>query len=572
MPITYSLTSGPAGASISGDTLTWTPTPAELVMPSTFDVKASDKLGSEIAQSWTVTPLRAVTLKIVDYFWSPGGSSAASLPPIPAPVGALVPGLAKPLPAYLSADGTYYTIYHVPAGYYWLEAGPTEKYWTNTNTFDVGTDYVGAQLDGNATAMPVTFTGLKLDPDGFTGGEAIWVGQANANSWFAPATQPGSGATSFTDSDSIPARTLPALTAADDSYVLEYEWNDPGSTYYEGLSLTYSKAEAAGTSYSTPITGSLTAAPTTVTLDALMSGWSSLVPVGEPVQADGKSTTFFGTYMWAQPYTKYPMAAIGGGMPSCIMGSANVPCSGSYAGYNGWPSGSGPEPATITNAPRNNRVDGNPGPLYVAWAERCQASTTPGEDNCEGAVNDDLVTLSFATPFSSSWPYVVWSQQELSVPVAGASQLFTAYSNSAYAWSSASTVPTSTFTLQPAVETVTSPKINGADFYTSSSPSKPLILSWTAAKTNGGARLAGYDVTVYSIPTGSNPWGDLLAKLYTTGTSLTVPTGLLPAGSYVFVIESVADASASLTASPYRSSYPKGTAQAVSAAVTISGS
>ncbi len=314
-PITYTLTSGPAGATISSGTVSWTPTTAELLMPSSFTVTAKDTLGASNTQTWSVAPLRAVTMNIVDNFWASSGPSPAAIPPIPAPVGAIVPGSATPLVGVISGDGTYYTIHNVPAGYYWLEDGPTEKHWTNTSTFDVGTDYVGQQLDGNATPMPVTFTSLAIDE--FSGGEAIWVGSANANSWWAPATQPIDGAISYTDTETIPASTLPALTSADDSYVLEYEWGTPNNSYYEGLSLMDSGVAPSTFTYATPITGSLMHATLTQTLTESMTGWDSLVPSSEPAVYAAPSATFFGTYMWAQPYTTPPLAAIGGGMPSC---------------------------------------------------------------------------------------------------------------------------------------------------------------------------------------------------------------------------------------------------------------
>jgi hypothetical protein len=559
-PITYTLTSNPAGASISGGTVTWTPTTAELLMPSNFTVTAKDTLGASNTQSWTVAPLRAVTMNILDNFWASAGPSPAAIPPIPAPVGAIVPGSAIPLVGQISGDGTYYTIHNVPAGYYWLEDGPTEKHWTNTSTFDVGTDYVGQQLDGNATPMPVTFTSLTIDE--FSGGEAIWVGSANANSWWAPATQPTNGAISYTDTETIPASTLPALTSADDSYVLEYEWGAPNNSYYEGLSLMDSGVAPSTFTYATPITGSLTHATLTQTLTESMTGWDALVPPGEPAVYAAPLATFFGTYLSAQPYTTPPLAAIGGGMPSC----GSLPCP---TGYNGWPAEGGPEPATLLNAPHDARLNGNPGPLYVAWAERCQTGEV-----CQGADPGgvaDLVTLNFASPFPSSWPYVLWSQQETSVSL-GATYSFVMYGTSAVEFSSLSTIPSSTYTVSPVVEPVTNPALNTNSIYSSASPTAPLTLSWTAATTNGGARLAGYDVQVYAFPATGAPWGDVLAKLYTTGTSLTIPTGLLSAGNYVFVIEAVADATADVTASPYRSSYPKGTAQVVSAMITISGS
>ncbi len=126
----------------------------------------------------------------------------------------------------------------------------------------------------------------------------------------------------------------------------------------------------------------------------------------------------------------------------------------------------------------------------------------------------------------------------------GATYSFVMYGTSAVEFSSPSTIPSSTYTVSPVVEPVTSPMLNSNSIYSSSSPTAPLTLSWTAATTNGGARLAGYDVQVYAFPATGAPWGDVIAKLYTTGTSLTIPTGLLSAGNYVFVIESVADATA----------------------------
>lgn len=191
--ITYSLTSGPAGASISGSTVAWTPTAAELLMPSSFAIKATDAAGASNTQSWTVTPKRAITMTLIDTFWAKSGSSPAPLTGT-TPVGALVPGSSTLIAGVDNGDGTY-TIHNVPAGYYWLVAGSTEHYYTNTSTFDISTDYVGQQIDGNAAAMPVTFgsagpPAVGLTIDAFSDGEAIWVGSANENSWWAPATQP----------------------------------------------------------------------------------------------------------------------------------------------------------------------------------------------------------------------------------------------------------------------------------------------------------------------------------------------------------------------------------------------
>jgi hypothetical protein len=597
--ITYTLTTGPG--TITGNTLSWTTLAnfSDRVTPTTFTVTAKTAAGGVATQSWTVTPLRPVSMTIIDKFWGASGevdnplydtvTGTTTTPGIPN-AGVIVPGssttctsttgVTLTLCAVDNGDGTY-TINNVPAGNYWLVAGPAEHYWTNTNTFDIGTDYVGQKLEGNATAMTLDIgsvgppaTGLTIDA--FSAGDAIWIGSADANSWYAPPAQTAlaPGATLFTDvTDTIPLSTLPALTV--DSYILQFDWSGTtgtGSTagLYQGLSIQADQAEATGFNYTTAPASTPLAPSVPTTLALSMSGWKTLIVPGEPVPASGQTssgdpTTFFGTYLMAQPYTSplTSIAAIGGGMPSC----GTVACP---AGYSGWPAGGGPEPATLVNTPHDQRQNGNPGPLYMAWAERCQSSGSSG-DHCQGAVNGDTVQLSFSNPFPSAWPYVLWSQQEISVPITGATQLFTTYSNSAVEFSS---IPTSA-TVQPVIEPVTSPAINGA-FYSDAQLTAPLNISWTAATIPSGAptgsKVAGYRVVVYAVPTTATPyWDSALAELFTQSTSVTVPTGLLKAGTYVFVIESIADARANVTTTPFRSSYPKGTAQIVSAAMTIPG-
>ena len=578
--ITYSLTAGPAAptASIVGTTgaITWGPVPpADRVMPSTFTVKATTALGGTASETWIVTPLRAVTMTLIDNFWASAGALGGGPSPLSGtlPVGARVPGSTLSCTSGTATlnycgvdngDGTY-TINNVPAGYYWLVSGPTEEFWTNVNTFDDGTDYVGQQLDGNATAMTLDIAspGLTISP--YVSGDAIWIGSPNFNSWYNPTTPPAASSTTYIDTtDSIPALTLPALTAAD-SYILQYDYLSPANASYIGLGITVDQVEPSTFAYTSLVSGALTATSPTTT-DLTMGNWPAMVPPSsaEPGGNTG-SATFFGTYLWAQPYTTPPLAAIGGGMPSCIMGSATAGCG---TNINGWPSGSGPEPATIINAPRDNRLFGSPGPVYAAWAERCQTGEV-----CEGAANAETVTLSFSNPFTTSPPFVLWSQQENSVFVPGYTTAFVTYPNAAIEFSSAPT----TATVAPAINPVASATINGADLFTTSSPTKPLVLSWAAATVATGAptgaMIAGYDVLVYAVPTSSGgAWGSPLAKLYTPTPTATVPSGLLPAGTYVFVIESIADAGANVATSPFRSAYPTGRAQVVSAPITITGS
>ncbi|MBL8677617.1 MAG: hypothetical protein JNK05_00510, partial [Myxococcales bacterium] len=54
-PLVFSLTASPPGATLSGSTVTWTPTPAQMGQMFTFTVRVTDGDGGTTTQTWTVT-------------------------------------------------------------------------------------------------------------------------------------------------------------------------------------------------------------------------------------------------------------------------------------------------------------------------------------------------------------------------------------------------------------------------------------------------------------------------------------------------------------------------------------
>ncbi len=573
--ITYTLTSPVTGASISGSALSWTPTGVAPLtgreMPTTFTVTATTALGGANTQTWIVTPLRQVVVSRIDTFWTTTGASPQALLSLPT-LGATVPGWSAPTcvsggvtyslcaGSLTSLDGTY-TIDNVPAGYYWLTIDPVEMVFTNTSSFDVSKDYVGNLDSATAVATPVTFSGLTGT---FSPGDAIWVGSPNTNAWFAPQA---ALVTPFTDSELIAIDTLPLIATGDPSWVLQYSSSSTGNASYSGSSISADVNLETSFTYATPITGAL-APSTSNTLAVTMTGWGALVPA---VESGTPTVTFFADTLTSQPYaptTPTLIAANGGGFPGCIMGSATLGCpvAPAYnAGLLGWPTASyWPQPAIIATADPNTREAGeNAGPLFMAWAERCASEPPLGA--CQPP-DGDAISLTFDNPFPTT-PIVLTGQQEIQIPLVAGVSNFALSDTSAVEFA---TLPASA-TMQPVVLPVTAPLINGVDLYSTGPATAPLNLSWAAATTPTGARLMGYHIIVYSVPA-SGEWGAAIINLFTTDTELTVPTGLLGPGTYVFVIEARADATANVLSSPWRSSYPKGTAQVVSAPITIAGS
>jgi len=600
--VSYTLTSGLG--SISGDTLTWTTLPdaSDRLLPTSFTVTATNALGGTNTQTWIVTPLRAVTVTLVDNFWNVGPTSPQLQPLYSlSTLGVIVPGsTATPctsggISLTICDEGTAlttttgsYTINNVPAGYYWLAVGPTEKYYTNVNSFASGTDYVGQLLGAPGTSTPIDITGLTLDATAsptVSASDTIWIGSPNTTAWFAP-QDPLS--LSFTDTESIAAGTLPLINSAEvdgespePSWILQFSTQGISSASplgYVGMSIVADESLGTGYTFISPVGGTLTPS-TSATLSFKTTGWGSLIPAA--TYLPGSTTprlVYFATYLASLPYTTAPLAAIGGGYPACETGSSLVPCS-EAPGLVGWPAYSfnAPDPDLLSVAPQNNREAGNDaGPLFLAFAQLDSPACTSTPTTLCTPPNGDTVSMAVDNAFASTgWPMVLSSQVEIQVSI-GAPSSFSTISTSQF-----SVVPNgatglgSTITDQPVVYPVTAPTLNGASLYTAASGiAPPLTLSWTAATVNSaisGAKLSGYHVIVYAVPT-SGQWGSALANLYTPNASLTIPTGLLPAGTYVFVVESRADALANVTSAPWHSHYPRGTAQVVSAPITITGS
>jgi hypothetical protein len=166
--VTFSLTTAPNGATLGGNTLSWTPAASQSRVSNTFAVTARTPSGGSAMQSWTVTPNGTITVKWVDTYWSPSGPVAvAALASAALNMQAMVTqrdGSIGLLPASATSSPGVFTIANVPAGSYWLAPGRGGAFWTSTGAFDAGRDIAGGQTpftkSSNNTSFNLNFSGV----------------------------------------------------------------------------------------------------------------------------------------------------------------------------------------------------------------------------------------------------------------------------------------------------------------------------------------------------------------------------------------------------------------------------
>lgn len=181
--ITFSLVSGPNGASISNGTLTWTPTHAQSRVSNSFDIKATTGAGGSADQTFTVTPTGTIQGTAVDTYVTSTGNVTSPEDLTTAYIGAEVLNGSTwtTIQGTGNSDGTF-IISGVPNGSYWL-AVASGGYWTSASNIDLGQDYLGrnsGKLPSNATMLAVNLDGL----DAWTAGDSLDIFNPNLSQDF----------------------------------------------------------------------------------------------------------------------------------------------------------------------------------------------------------------------------------------------------------------------------------------------------------------------------------------------------------------------------------------------------
>jgi len=543
--VTFALSNAPAGASLSGNTISWTPTGAQARTSNSFAATATTSAGASATQSWSVIPNGTVHLSRIDTVWNDTGSTDSPLDwSLIAPhVAVLVP---QPDGSFTSLSGTpgvkgAFEIADVPAGYYWLQIGPEDYYWTSSSTVDLGRDYFALSVNtpaptNSTTTFNFSFTALEATatpgslqfsaPDSF----ALQYGGATA-----------ADSTTFTGAMRIGGNI--GFSGVKNAFVTQYL---PTTLGYLNGQLLGPELTLANLSLTTggvnTISGALNPpVPATLQLSVQASAWMPMFDHVAPAAPTAVGGAFYAS---VQPYT-----------------TADTP-------HGPWTS----SPINLIETMPDNS------PIFFLVQATCpvmsslgiSSGTSGGFSNVTAlqpmTTDVEAGTVQYSDPFPAAWrrTFSVCQNASVDVTVPGTG------TTQSIVLTNSQTTPLPTETVKPLLSPVQNPKINGADLFTASTiNSSAMTLSWNPPTT--GTPI-GYQVTVESprtLPDGSANYLPI-ATLATATTSIKLPPGLLGSGhTYLFIISSLADGRANMETSPNRSALPVAHADLISAPVTI---
>ena len=537
--ITFALSSGPMGATLSGNTVTWTPTHAESRVANAFTVAATTAAGGSATQTWSVTPNGTINIKAVITYWTAAGSTDVArqwFADLPYPA-ALVPqtdGSLQRLQGAANPDGSF-SIPNVPGGFYWLQISPNVNYWTSTSDFDDGLDTIGeprATTSSNTTTFQYTIT--QTVPPSVAG---YLVGTTDVQNL------------SLLDFISFPLFTSlgfsRTVTSPDD-------WSKITTAYFSEY-LPVSSGSFNGFA--------LGRAQTLTNVSITDGGTNSINITLSPTASASLPLSIAGT-AWASA-----AESIGPGTPS-LQGSDYAVYAQPYVtDRNAYPASVlfiGPDLPLLRPSAPSTTGSSFPFPYL------CNTTTGPIgfpvlPTQLPPITTDmDYGSISYGDPYPAAWPrvfqYCEMSSVSVPRPNSTVSDTFVVTNKQTMA------IPSGTVT--PLLTPVQNPMLNGNGFMTAASLNTTTVtLSWSAP---AAGQPFGYYVSVYEL--GTTPLGTtqyLPAGRYGTAqTSMKVP--FLTAGNtYVFTITAEMDAGADMEKSPLRSKIPTAETGVVSAPFTI---
>jgi len=542
--VSFALTTAPAGAALSGNTITWTPTPAQSRIANKFRVTATAAAGDVSTQSWAVTPNGTVHLSWIDAYWKDSGPLTVPFDwtqhvGSAAEVAALVPqadGSILVLKGSGNSDGTF-SIPNVPGGFYWLRMAPLATYWTSSSTFDFGHDVIGSPLRATSGLQNTIFniSASGLDP-------------LRAEDWFGfltdeqlldiefPRIVPAGSTT--VDVSAI-VRSNIDFSQASTGFLMQFEPVSVGSLngLALGPELTLSNLSVQDGATNS-ITGALNASPeSSFALSIKGSSWAPLFNNAGPAAANPIGSVLT---VSAQPFVTGRYAS---GMNSFLGPDLPLFSSASQGLSFGLPSGA------VTSCANTSDT------LF----------TLPVASQPPILTDQNFGILQYGDPFPSAWLRIFSFCQKASlqipIPNSSATVPFLLVDGESTA------LPTGP--VAPLVSAVQNPMINGTSL------SEPSTINTTAISLSWSPPSSGtpssYSVQLFVL--GTLPDGSMLyfpsGKFSTAKTSMTPPVTLQAGRVFVLLVTAQVDGLANVESSPNRSGLPIAYASFVSAPVTI---
>jgi hypothetical protein len=492
--VTFALTTGPTGATMTNNELMWTPTAAESRISNSFTITATTSNNGTNTQTFTVTPTGYISGTAIDQ-----AITGTGLVNYPQDLGSAVVEVlfSNGTGGYNSLRGAgdsagNFNIPNVPAGSFWLHlphysngVAADNYIWTNSSTIDAGQLLIGRPDAVPAPAgvtIQVSDVTLKVPP---TSTDSIrWV-SPDAKASGAPAGVPTTPLNaSFTQTGH-----LLNSSKGDRGFLLHYTTSGLITREVESETFDSISQTNGGT---TTLTGSMSAnTGSTTDPDIMISQFDSILDnVGGTTGPIQRSFTLFDA---------------------------------GYPGTEGW------LPSSIY-APEGST------PIQLISAALTDTTT-----------DTDLGSIPYGIVSSNGVAYMQYVNLGSRVYTIGGST-YTFQDVGSIIVSNA--VPTSGSPIVPLLFEPETPSINGLAFL-SNQNNIPLTpqLSW-AAPTGGTA--TAYELTIVNPASLGTATPDV-HYFYTSTTGLAIPAGVLqPSTSYVFILQAITYENPSFATAPFR--------------------
>lgn len=540
--VSFTLTTAPTGATMSGNTISWNPTHEQSRTANSFLLSAADTAGGNATQSWSVTPNGTVNITAVTTYWTASGTTN-QLPPWPADLpypAALVPqptGTLQRLQGSANSDGSF-SIPNVPGGYYWLQINPNSNFWTSVSDFDDGFDVTGSPpaITSGLFSTVFDYSISGLQPSLQLGGYVLAETDFSVPAFLWVSTVPP-GATTLTSSERV--NTNLDWSKVTTLYLSQNESSTSGNFagWVLGPAQTLSNVSLNNGATNT-ITATLAPSPSaSVALQIAGAAWASAAQGTAPFAVTPVASPYA---ILVQPYVadRYAVRTPGETpSPTFTLLTPEVQGVGDFLGP---PTGN----CELSTEPFTSPLLAEPAPI---------------------ASNTDYGTISYGDPYPASWlrmlQYCQISTVDLPRPNANTTDTFTVVTEQTTA------LPTGP--VEPILGAVQAPTLNGASLYQSATLNTTNVtISWMPPTVG---QPYGYFVSVYGLTTTSS--GETIyaaaGRYGTAKTSLTIP--FISAGNtYVFTIIAASDAKANMEKAPHRFMIPSAQAGVVSAPFVIS--